>query len=595
MNVKNLLPTLLAALVLAAASCTSDKTEESSTASSYKLDHPLTEAHLQLDAEPDRLNPLLTNSNYSNTVLGAIMPRLIDIDPASMEMKPQLALSRAEVEMLAEGPYAGGVAYTFEIRPEAVWDNGEPVTAEDFIFALKLAFNPKIPATIFRVYLAIIKEVEVDADNPRRFTVYTDEQSIIGEEIIGNAIPPLPAYHYDPDGLMADVDLADLLDQEKAKKLAEEDERFQQMADLFSSPKYNREPEGIIGCGAYRLASWETGQRLILERKENWWGDQVKADMLQAYPERMVFQPIADPNTGAAALKDGQLDVYPNMPPKQFQELKESAFVQKDFNFFTPTSLVHTFFYCNTRSPKLQDKTVRQAIAHAINVEEMIETAFNGLAVPSTGPVHPTFNYYNKDIQPIAYEPETARSLLEEAGWTDSNNNGIVDKIIDGQLTELSLQYNYTAGRDLSQNIALLLKESAKRAGIEITLNPQEHTVNIDNLKRRDFELASGAKSIQPFPWQPKQDFHSEGDDRTGFATPETDQLIDRIQSTLDEEERKQMYLELQEILHDQLPIIPLIVPQGRIVIHKRYDTPVTPIFPGYSPSMLKLKDGLVQ
>jgi ABC-type transport system substrate-binding protein len=589
-----ILPFLFITALFIGTGCQGDG-QQKSDKGSYELGRPLQEAQLQVDAEPDRLNPLLTNSNYSNTVLANIFSYLLDLDPLTLEVQPRLAVSRPEIQQLEEGPYAGGVSYTFEIQPEAAWDNGSPVTAEDFIFTLKAVFNPKVPATIFRVYLSFIKAVEVDPDNPKRFTVFSDKQYIIGEEVIGNAIPLMPAYHYDPDGLLADIPLSDLLDQEKAKALAASNPNLQAFADAFSQTRFSREPEGVTGSGPYRLASWETGQKIRLERKKDWWGDKVAQDndMLKAYPEALVFRPISDPNTAVAAVKDGQIDVMANVPPKQFQELQATEFVKEQFNFHSPSSLVHTFIYVNTRLKKLSDKKVRQALAYALNVDEIINTVFSGLAVPSTGPVHPSFSYYNDEIEPIPYNPERARALLEEAGWTDSNDNGIVDKEIDGERRELSLEYNYTAGRDISQNVALLLKESAKQAGIEITLNPQEHSVNIENLKRRDFELVGGAKSIQPVPWEPKQDFHSEGDDRTGFASPETDAMIDRIQSTFDKAKRKEMYLELQEILHEEMPIIPMIIPKGRLIIHERFETPITPIFPGYAPRLLKVKEAL--
>ncbi len=585
------LPFFLFALAILAVGCGEDSNTQEKT--TYDLDRPINEARLQLDAEPDRLNPLLTTSNYSNTVISQIFQYLIALNPASMEFEPQLAQSRAVVEKITDGPYAGGASYTFEIRPEARWSDGSAVTAEDYIFTLKAAFNPKVPATPYRVYLSFIKEVQVDSDNPRRFTVITDQQNIIGEEAIGAALPVMPAYHYDPDGLLRDIPLADLMDREKATAMAESDERLQQFADQLSSPRYNREPEGITGSGPYRLKSWETGQRVVLERKEDWWGDEVggEAQVLNAYPEGLTFLPIADPNAVAAAVKDKQIDVAPNISPDQFNELKETDFVNKDYEFHSPSSLVHSFVYVNTRIPKLQDKKVRQALAYAIDVDEIINTVFSGLGMPSTGPVHPDFSYYNENVKPIPYEPETARKLLEEAGWTDSNGNGIVDKEINGELTEMELTYNFTAGRESSRNVGLLMQESAKQAGIKIEPVPQEHTVNMDALKRRDFELVGGAKSIQPLPWQPKQDFHSEGDDRSGFARPATDEMIDRIQTTLDPEARKEMYLELQEILHEEMPIIPIMIPKGRLVIHKRFETPITPVFPGYQPSLLKLEE----
>lgn len=583
-------PQLLALFVLLLTfSCQTESSKEEE----YKLNRPLEEAHLQIDAEPDQLNPLLTLSNYSNTVIALTACYLQSLDPESMEMRPQLAQSRPEIALLEDGPYAGGVSYTFEIRPEAVWDNGSPVMASDFVFTLKAAFNPKVPAPVYRVYLSFIKEVVIDTDNPKRFTVFSDKRYIIGEEAISAALPVLPAYHYDAQGLMADIELSDLLDETKVKALAESDERLGQFAEQFTSPTFSREPEGIVGCGPYRLVSWETGQRLVLERKTDWWGDQVtdKKAALAAYPARIVFRPIQDPNTAIAALKDGQIDVMANIPPAQFLELKETEFVSKQYNFHAPLSLVHSFIYVNTRNPKLEDARVRRAVAYATDVETMISTVFSGLATPSNGPVHPSFSYYNKSIKPIPYQPEEARRLLEEAGWTDTNGNGIADKVIDGTLTELSLEYKYTAGRDIAQNVALLLQESAKKAGIEIKLTPQEHTVNMDNLKRRDYELMSGAKGIQPTAWEPKQDFHSEGDDRTGFATPETDAFIDEIQITLDKAKREEMYLELQARINQAMPIVPLVVPTGRLAVHKRFEGPVTAVFPGYVPRLLQLKD----
>lgn len=573
-------------------SCSNDAPSGDATATSGDGISPES-VSLQLDAEPDQLNPVLTLSNYSNTVIGTAFSYLQKLNPETLELEPALAARSPEVRLLEEGPYAGGVAYTFEIRPEAAWDNGTPVTAEDFIFTLKATFNPRVPAAPYRVYLSFIKEVQVDSDNPKRFTVFSDQRYIIGEEAISAALPVLPAYHYDSLGLMEPIALKDLMTPEKAEALAEENENIRKFAEQFTSPFYSREPEGVNGSGPYKLVRWETGQRLVLKRKTDWWGDkaeQAGSPVLDAYPLEIIFRPIQDQTAAVAALKDGQLDVLANIAPEQFNELKETGFVAERFDFFTPPSLVHAFIYVNTRLPKLKDPRVRRAIAYATDVESIINTAFSGLAEPSTGSVLPSSSYHNPDIKPIPYEVEKARALLTEAGWTDSNNNGIVDKEIDGVLTELSLDYKYTAGRQVSQNVALLFQESAKKAGIEIKLTPQEHNVNMEDVSRRDFELLAGAKGIQPITWEPKQEYHSEGDDRSGFATPETDELIDRIQVTLEPEERKKLYMELQARIHESMPIIPILVPTGRLIINNELEAPITPVFPGYVPALLKQK-----
>jgi peptide/nickel transport system substrate-binding protein len=595
MHISKILPILcLAGAVLLCPSCKLDSPKEDNTSKVYNdLDRPLEEAILHLDAEPDRLLPMLTTSNYARSVYSGLFAYLLFQDPQTLEIIPQLATSRPEIEEITEGENAGGLAYTFEIREEASWDNGSPVTGEDYIFTMKALFNPKIPATAYRVYLSFIKDIRLDPENPRRFTVYTNQRYIIGEEAIGAALPILPAYHYDPDGLMKDISLASLADEKQAQQLADSDERLQTFADQFTSPRFSREADGVSGAGPYQLTKWETGQRIILERKSDWWGDSVEdANIsLAAYPEKLIFRPISEGNTAVTALKDGKLDAMANIPPKRFDELKETDFVKERFDFFSPPSLVNTFIYLNTRIPKLQDKKVRKALAHAINADEIIETAFFGYGERTATPVHPSFSFYNNELDLIPYSPETARSLLAEAGWSDTNNNGIVDKEVNGQRVEMSLTYHYTAGRSLSENIALLIQEAAKPAGIEIKPVPQDFAVTQEALGRREFELVGGAKIIQSTPWEPKQDFHSDGDDRTGFATPETDALIDQIQVTIDKEAREKLYLDLQAAIYDATPIIYIMVPQSRIVIHKRFETEVTPIFPGYLPQLLKLEE----
>lgn len=573
--------------------CKPDPRSSTENSIVFELNRPLNEAVIQLDAEPDRINPALSTSTYARIVSNTVFQYLLFIDPQTLEMVPQLAKARPEISPITEGPYTGGMSYTFEIHDEAVWDNGSPVTAEDYIFTLKAVLNPRVPASAYRAYLSFIKDVEVDPANPKRFTVMANELYILGEEAISAALPVMPAYQYDPEGLLKDLSLAELADEAGAAELAESDPRFQQFADLFTSPKYSREKEGIAGSGPYRFEAWETGQRLVVAKKENYWGEALveQYPALAGYPDKFTFRPIPDPTAAITALKDAQVDAMANIPPTDFEELQKNEFTAKRYNFFSPPLLANTFIYVNTRVPRLSDKRVRQALAYAINVEEIIETVYTGMGAPYASPVHPSFPYYDNSLKPIPYEPEKARELLREAGWTDSNNNGIADKTVNGQLEELSLKYKIVAGRDNIQSIALLVQESAKRAGIDIQIESREFAVLAEDFKRRDFELAPWGKAIPPSLWEPKQEFHSEGDDRTGFATAETDALIDRIQVTLDEQERNRLYKQLQGILYDEMPLIYLLVPTSRVAIHKRFEIEPTPIYPGYFPNLLKLKE----
>ena len=122
-----------------------------------------------MPADADRLNPLLATTAYARTVYEQIYSYLIWQDPVSGEFLPQLAKSLPERKETADGL----VAYTFEIREEAKWDDGSPVTAGDFVFTLKAILNPKVAAQRIRPYVSFIKKVETDGANPRQLTVYS--------------------------------------------------------------------------------------------------------------------------------------------------------------------------------------------------------------------------------------------------------------------------------------------------------------------------------------------------------------------------------------------------------------------------------------
>ena len=121
--------------------------------------------------------------------------------PQSLEIVPQLVKIPGMIATITDGCRRHDI-YTFEIHDEAVWDNGSPVTAEDYIFHAGSA-QPRVPAPAYRAYLSFIKEVQVDPDNPRRFTVLANKIHS-GRRTIGAALPVFPTYLYDPQSLLKD-------------------------------------------------------------------------------------------------------------------------------------------------------------------------------------------------------------------------------------------------------------------------------------------------------------------------------------------------------------------------------------------------------
>jgi peptide/nickel transport system substrate-binding protein len=575
-------------------SCNRDQAEQQTDESTVEFSKENT-ATVRLPAEPDKINPLVTTSVYSRIVYEPIFLYLLQFDPQSLEIAPQLAKSRPQIEELTDGPFAGGVAYTFEILDEAVWDDGTPILAKDFEFTLKALFNPLVNAAPVRAYLEFIRGMEIDADNPKKFTVYTNQKYIVGEAAIGN-IPIYPTYVYDKDGLMSDYALSDLTNPDKSAELSE-DENIKAFADTFNSAEYGREKGNVVGSGAYSFESWESGQRIVLKKKENWWGDKLDNPLLAAYPDQIIYKIIPDQTTTVAAIKAQEIDVTAQIDAKDFTDMKDDEIVNKYFNLYSPTALQYYYIGMNTkdRTGKLSDKRVRRALAHLVDVDQLINDLFYGLAERTVGPIHPSKSYYNKDLKPIEYNVEKAQGLLAAAGWEDSDGNGILDKEIDGEQVDLKISYITTSTSKFGRSLAEILTANFKKAGVELDVELLEFRQLIERLRSRDYEMNSGGWGQDPVPTDLKQIWHTESDrpdgsNRVGFGNAESDALIDQIRVTLDEDERVDMYMRIQEMIYEEQPYIFLFSPRERIAIHKRFNTSITSLRPGYVVNDFQLK-----
>ncbi len=552
-------------------------------------------AIIRLRVEPGSLHPVLVTDNYGRQLVMQMFMYLITLDPETYEYIPFLAKARPVVAEITEGPYAGGLSYTFEIHDEAVWDDGTPVTGHDYVFSLKAVLNPLVPAQRLRPYLAFIKDVQVDADNPKKFTVFTNEKYILGEEAVSSTFVVMPEAFYDPEGFMKTIALTDLTDPEKAAALAQNEPRLQQFAGLFSDPKYAREKGFISGCGPYQFEEWQTGQKIILTKKANWWGDALanRYRALRAYPDRYEYLPVGEDATAVAAMRAEDMDVVTDIPTKDFLELREDPYVRERFNFYTPTMMAYAVLYMNNKNPKLADKRVRRAIAHAINVDEIIETIYDGFGQRAIVPLNPGAVYYNKNLQPVPFDIAAARKLLSEAGWEDTNKNGTVDKEINGERVELSLSCFVAASSETGRNALLLAQEGLRQAGITLEIVPQEFAVFMDEVRRENYEMASGGRTILSSLWDPFQDWHSEsasgGDNHNKFRNAAADKLIEEIRVTLDEGKRNDLYRQLQAIIYEEQPGIFLFHRTATLAIHKRFEAISFSDLPNYVPGELRL------
>lgn len=539
-------------------------------------------------ADTDMLNPTNYQSANAGYILLNLYQPLISVDFKTLEPIPVLAKSRPTIEQTDDNK----LLIHYEIRDEAVWDNGDPILAKDVEFSLKVIKNPKVDCHRIRPYFEFLDSIIFYEDNPKKFTLIGAEKYVLAEAISGD-FSIIPKYIYDPQGLMDKFSVTELSRNGDAYA---NDPQIIAFADEYNSPKFQREKSHIVGSGPYALAEWQTGQRITLVKKQNWWGDQLvnENQYFEAYPSKIIYESINDYATAITALKAQKIDVMRSIPPKYFTELPASEKFVEHFNAYTPSFMSYEYIGLNLKLPKFNDKKVRQALAHLVDVDKINKTIMYGLAERVIGPVHPSkTKEYNNKIIPYTYDVELAKKLLEEAGWKDSNGNGTLDKLIDGQLVEFAIDLTYNTGNDRRQGIALVFQEAARKVGIEVTVTPQEWSVFLNNQKNHDFDMYVGGWVSTPMPQDPKQIFHTEmyngGSNYGGFGNAETDALIERLRSELDENKRAKLWMEFQQILHDEVPYIFLMAPKERIAINKRFINAEAYVMrPGYFEAGLK-------
>ncbi len=547
--------------------------------SSYVPQDNVVRLHELSDA--DKLNPITYQDAGAGYIIRHIFMTLLEIDFETLQLSPGLAESRPVMEKDSSGT----LYITYTLRKEAVWDNGQQITPQDVEFSLKCIKVPKVDNQQNKPYYEFIQDIKYYPEEPRKFTFVCNKSYLLAEASSGD-FPLMPKYKYDPKDLLGKYSLLQL--STEGDKLAEEPALIE-FSSEFNSEKFQREKDFVEGCGPYRLIEWTTGQRIVLERKKDWWGDQLKDQgfRFQANAHKLIYTTVNDQTSALVSLKAGNLDVMRSIKSKDYDELPKSEKFNLNFNKYTPKQLAYTYIGLNLKKKQFSSKLTRQALCHLLDVDQMIETIKYRQAQRVIGPIHPTKPEYNTNILPYEFNVEKARKMLADDGWKDTNGDGTIDKMIDGERVEFVVTFTFNAGNDERKATALLFQEEARKVGITVNVLAQDWSVYLDKQKRHEFDMFFGAWIGTPVPWDPKQIFHTEssndGSNYVSYGNQQSDALIDSIRDEIDENRRKIYYLKLQEMLHEDVPYIFLWAPYERIAIHKKFTNADTYVMrPGY-------------
>lgn len=542
---------------------------------------------VRLGRKPDRINPALSYSADSRMAYDLVFMEMLDFDPNTLEMTPIIVKNKPVVKEITEGEYAGGNSFSYEIRDEATWDDGSPITGHDVDFSLKLILSPI--GSPYRSYFDFVKKVEVDPSNPKKFTVYSDKKYMLAEDVISNTYLYQKSI-YDPNEVLKQYSIAQF--NSPAIKEYAEVESLKDYAKTFRSAKHASDPAGVSGCGPYRFVKWETGQYIQLIRKKDWWGDKVNSSspLFAAGPDTVLLKIIPDQAAALNALKDNELDVMQSMDSKDFVDFKANTELSKDYSLHNPTTTSIYFIAFNNKLPKLSDKKVRRALAHLMDVDDFLENFYYGFGERINGPIPNSASYHASDLPLIDFNLEKAKALLNEAGWKDSDDDGFVDK--DGNNLTLDILIPTSKA---AENVGLVFQNNLKKAGINATINKKDGKEARKLSRTQNYEIYIGASGLDIGLVELKQNYHTinsapGGTNIMSFGNEKTDALIDEIRVTLDESKRTKLYKEIQREIYDWQPAIYLFSPKERLAIHKRFDAKTSAKRPTFHLNTFKLR-----
>jgi peptide/nickel transport system substrate-binding protein len=278
-----------------------------------------------------------------------------------------------------------------------------------------------------------------------------------------------------------------------------------------------------------------------------------------------------NPSVVVKSLENGDLDVA-EVLAEQYDQAKELDNVE----LLGKVELAYSYIGFNfgyydkekeenvmDENPKFGDKRLRQAMAYAINNEEVGEKMYKGLRFPANSVITPNFKYNNKDVKPYEYNPEKAKELLDEAGFVDTNNDGIRE---DADGKEFKINFASMSGSDVSEPLARYYIQQWEQVGLDVELQDGRlHEFNsfYDLLKKDNDEVdvysAAWGVASDPDPsgiWSRSAEFNY-----TRWVSEKNDELLAKgiSEEAFDDQYRIDTYNEWQELIHEEVPVIPTL------------------------------------
>ena len=471
--------------------------------------------------EPESLDPHLVRGAVEWTIVGSLFEALVAADPQTLAPRPAAA-EGWEVS-------ADGLTYTFRLRPGLTWEDGAPLTAEDFVFSARRLLAPRLAASHAENNLFFVRGArDYQAGRLADFAA-VGVRAPDARTVVFELERPAPFF-------LSALTLFFPVPPHVVARFGAPDDR---------GNAWSREGR-LVGNGPFRLKSWRPNQALVIERSPRYW------DAASVRLREVHFQPIESPSVEENAFRRGQLHLTSFVPLQ-----KVDVYQRENPELIRTVDDRGVYFYSlNVAQPPLDDVRVRRALALAVDRDALVAKVVKGGKRAAAHFTPPGLDGYEPPAR-LRFDPAEARRLLAEAGFPEGRGFPAVELLIDA--------------RDHHRVVAEAVQQMWRaNLGIEIRLRNEETQVLNASKRRRDFQLVRGSWNATTYQdpiyflgaWRTGALYNEAGWSHAGF-----DAAIERTW-TNDPADRAAAFREAEELFLEQVPAIPLYFTTQVVLVH---------------------------
>lgn len=475
------------------------------------------------DSLPGIFHPLLASKTTDQDVNRILFPSLLQLNENG-EAVPYLAKSYDVSD--------DGLVLTFHLQENAKWHDGTPVTAEDVAYTIECIIDPGFTGTAYNKVSAILGADAYhkgEADSVEGIQVLDDHTiQFTLTSTFAPALSNLASRNILPKHIWKDIPVAD----------------HQNHVELMKAP---------IGCGPYKVVEYVEGQYVSMVANEDYWEGAPKTPNL-------VVKVVAVDSI-LAELNNGTVDV---VSVRDLTSDDKATLENLGFDITSFANNIYRYIGVNLRRPIFQDKALREALYYAMDREGIVSSLLEGNGSVINSPFLPA-SWAREDVSRMnirGYDVEKAKQILADAGYADTNGNGILEAP-DG--TELSFTYKIPTDSALTEQVALVVQQNWKAIGVDVEIQSFEYSelaqIAIFN-HDFDFYTLNCQFGDDPdiFAWWHSSAVHDEEGvpsfNFDGYKSDVCDDLIMKARATNDQAERTELYNEAAKVINEDVPML---------------------------------------